>query len=200
MKHPIRTAFLLIAVWALTSTLSAAPPTLQQIAAEIDRLVKANPQLAKDPAALAIFAAKASGNFSTDRADAQNVFDRGIGMNGRTKSGFAYDGIAVSEFGRTAEMQRFLETHDLVPARPNRQQIKALAGTKEMIRIGRNRIRFVAAILQQDISKMEQIWATQDLASAVAENTQALIAIGAQQSQLANQIRLLQFSQRQDIK
>lgn len=198
MKHAIRTAVFSVAVWALTSTLSAVPPTPQQIAIEIDRLAKAQPQLAKDPAALAIFAAKASGIYSTDRVVAQNIFNRHIGMSGEIKGGIAYDGVAIGVVGgRTAEMQRFLEMHDLVPAGPGDDGKHA--GTNEMIRIGRNRIRFVAAILQQDISKMEQIWATQDVASAVAENTQALRALSAQQSDLAFQIQLLR-SQRNDIR
>ncbi len=198
MKHPIWSAFFSVVAWALTSILSAVPPTPQQIATEIDRLTKANPQLAKDPAALAIFAAKASGIYSADRVVPQSIFNRHVGMSGEIKGGMAYDGVAIGVVGgRTGEMQRFLEMHDLVPARCGSDGKHA--ETKEMIRIGRNRIRFVAAILHQDISKLEQIWATQDVASAIAENTEALRALNAQQNDLAFQIQLLR-SQRNDIK
>ena len=200
MKHGIGSAAFAIAAWILTVTVWGAPPTPPQIAAGIVRLTKANPRLAQDPAALAIFAAMASGQFSTDKVDAQNVFDRSMGLNGRLKGGVAYDGVVVTEFGRTAEMQRFLELHDLVPARPSRQKIKEMAGPKEMIRIGRNRIRFVAAILNQDITEMEKVWATQDLGSAVADMNVALKALTIQQGRLASQIQLLQFNQRQDVK
>ena len=125
-------------------------------------------------------------------------------MSGRVIGGIAYDGVAISDGGRTAEMQRFLEMHDLVPVRfssYNTQKVgaKEIADKHEMIRVGRNRIRFIAAIFQQDISKMEQAWATQDVASAIAENTQALRALEAQQTDLAFQIQLLR-NQRNDIR
>jgi len=69
-----------------------------------------------------------------------------------------------------------------------------------MIRIARNRIRYVAAIFQQDISKMEQVWATQDVAAAVADTNEALRALTIQQGEIANKIQLLIYSQPQNVR
>ena len=196
MKHTTSRVVFALAAWALTLTLAAVPPTLPQIAAEIERLTKANPQLAQDPAALSIFAAKASGNYSIDRRDPQYVVKRGFDINGRLKTGTTYEEIMLNQFGRTAEMQRFLEMHDLAATKP----AKGPDGSKEMIRIARNRIRYVAAIFQRDISKLEEVWRNEDLTSALTDMNEALKSIAIQQGRIADEIMLLRYRQPQIIK
>jgi hypothetical protein len=198
MKHLTRKTVAAFAACLLTLSIVAAPPTPQQIAAEIERLTKANQQLAKDPAALAIFAAKASGIYSTDRTDPETLAKNGRGkdINGHLKTGTTLEETLVSPFGRTAEMQRFLEMHDLAATIP----VRAPGGTKELIRISRNRIRFVAAILNKDISKMEEAWRQEDLTSALNDMSAALRAIATQQERLGFEIQMLRMSQPQNIR
>lgn len=185
-----------IAACMLPLMVLAALPTPQQIAGEIERLKKTNPQLANDPAALAIFAAKASGNYSTDKRDPQHVVKRSLDINGHLKTGTTLEEILVNPSGRTSEMQRFLEMHDLAATKP----IRGPDGTKELIRIARNRIRFVAAILNQDISKMEEAWKQEDLTSALNDMNAALRAISVQQERLGWEIQMLRMSQPQNVK
>lgn len=185
-----------LAACILPLTLVAAPPTPQQIATEIERLTKANPQLAKDPAALSIFAAVASGNYSTDKNDPKNIGRRGYDINGRLKTGITLEGISLSPYGRTAEMQRFLEMRDLAATKP----IIDPDGMKEMIRIARNRIRFVAGILNKNISKMEESWKQEDLTSALNDMSAALRALTIQQGRLSSEIQSLRFIQPQNVR
>jgi hypothetical protein len=188
-RSPVSTGYFAVlpAVLSIILTLPLRAQAPAAIAAEMDRLAAQSPRIVSDPAGRAILAAKASGRFKTDKQAPTSVRDRHTGIGGDLKSAVAHDGVQIPNV-RSAEDQRFLEMNDLVPRfsakavrtrsvlekTPYEEAIEA-----EKVRVYRNRYRYVARILELDISAIEQKWHAEDAAVEIRKVKAEVAAIKA---------------------
>ena len=191
---------------AIFIALTAISATAQQAAeSDLARLSQKVPEIRFNQAAAAIAVAKATGKFSTDRKEPEYIRNGERNMSGKLNKAAAYDGATVGVGQqRTAEEQRFLEINQLVASIPPPRQSKQIVAIDSRARavslvdrlFFRNRIRYVAKALGEDISASEQVWATEDLKTETEKNMAEIQAIKnelrrqqADRNQLENDLR-----------
>lgn len=170
---------LLLILLTLSPLLSAREPLPPAALAELDRIIEALPPTKHSPDTAVLIIAKAAKVFRTDGKPPQYVTHRDISISGKPLRCVAYDGVTVGTgCTRTAEEQRFLELNDLVltfqPKAGAQSKVVEISPAGQPVSaaeraVYRSRIRYIAMLLEADISNMERFWMKYDITEGIQD-------------------------------